>query len=57
MLTCEAPQPSEYWDIMPMTMRRPPCANARVHVMNMSPPTLSQIRSMPCEDGGNAHIL
>lgn len=44
----EAAQPSEYWDIMPMTMRRPPCASARVHVVNMSPPTLSHIKSMPC---------
>ena len=46
--TCEGAQPSEYWLIMPMTTRRPPCASARVHTVNMPPPTLSQIRSMPC---------
>ncbi len=54
--TFEGAQPSVYWDIMPMTTRRPPCARAREHVVNMSPPTLSQIRSNPCSSTHNATV-
>lgn len=54
--TFEGAQPSVYWDIMPMTTRRPPCARAREHVVNMSPPTLSKIRSNPCSSTHNATV-
>ncbi len=47
--TLDGAQPSVYCDIMPMTTRQPFWASARVHVVNMSPPTLSHTRSTPCQ--------